>query len=151
MGPDDPRGQAMTNQSVTIELPELVLRQLARTAESLHQPIELLIAQSVLSNLPPSIETAPLELQSELLVMQGLDDDALRKIAQSVVDPILFQRHEELLAGNEAGQLTVAEQQELVELRRGADQLMLRKAHAWKMLRWRGQRIPSLAELPLPQ
>jgi predicted transcriptional regulator len=52
----------MTSQSVTIELPELVLHQLARMAEALHQPIELLIAQSVLSNLPPSIEAAPLEL-----------------------------------------------------------------------------------------
>jgi hypothetical protein len=141
----------MTSQSVTIELPELVLHQLARMAEALHQPIELLIAQSVLSNLPPSIEAAPLELQSEWLAMQGLDDGALRQIAQSVVDPVLSQRPEELLMGNEEGRLTVAEQEELVALRRGADRLMLCKAYAWKVLRWRGLRIPSLEELPLPQ
>jgi hypothetical protein len=134
----------MTSQSVTIELPELVLHQLARMAEALHQPIELLIAQSMLSNLPPSIEAAPLELQSEWLAMQGLDDGALRQIAQSVVDPVLSQRHEELLMGNEEGRLTVTEQEELVALRRGADRLMLRKAYAWKMLRWRGQRIHSI-------
>lgn len=48
----------MTTERVTIELPEPVFRQLARIAKS-QQPVEVLAAQSVVSNLPPSVENAP--------------------------------------------------------------------------------------------
>lgn len=141
----------MTTQSITIELPEPVFHQLARIAALLQQPIEAVIAQSVLSNLPPSIEAAPLELQPELLAMQGFGHEELRRIAQSQVAPDQVQRHTELLEGNAAGRLTLTEQKELVGLRRDIDRLMLRKAYAWKILRWRGERIPTLDELPVPQ
>jgi hypothetical protein len=43
---------------VTIELPEPVFRQLARIAEATQQSVEALAAQSVVSNLPPSVENA---------------------------------------------------------------------------------------------
>jgi hypothetical protein len=40
--------------------------------------------------------------------------------------------------------LSGEERQELTGFREAADQLMLRKAYAWSLLRWRGQRVPSL-------
>jgi hypothetical protein len=43
------------------------------------------------------------------------------------------------------------EQDELAALRLAADRLMLRKAYAWSVLRWRGQPVPTLDELPLEQ
>ena len=43
----------MTTQRTTIELPEDIFRQSVRIAEATHQPIEALVAQSVISNLPP--------------------------------------------------------------------------------------------------
>jgi hypothetical protein len=43
--------------------------------------------------------------------------------------------------------LTPEEQQELMLLRQAADQLMLQKAYAWAVLRWRGYRVPVLKEL----
>jgi hypothetical protein len=55
----------------------------------------------------------------------------------------------ELLRKNEEGELSAAERQELTRLLEAADQLMLRKAYAWSLLRWRGQRVPSLEELRL--
>jgi hypothetical protein len=54
-----------------------------------------------------------------------------------------------LLQKNEDGLLMPEERQELAMLRESADQLMLRKAYAWSLLRWRGQRVPSLEELRL--
>jgi predicted transcriptional regulator len=48
----------MTMQRVTIELPEPVFRQLARIAEATQQSVEVLAAQSVVSNLPPSVDNA---------------------------------------------------------------------------------------------
>jgi hypothetical protein len=139
----------MTTQQVTIELPELILQRLTQLAEATHQSVEALISQSVLSNLPPSTEVAPPELQPEFLRMQTLSVESLRPIAQSQVDPLQFERHTELLQKNEAGLLTSEEREELTSLRVTAEQLMLRKAYAWSLLRWRGQRIPSLEELRL--
>jgi hypothetical protein len=139
----------MTTQQVTIELPELILQRLTQLAEATHQSVEVLISQSVLSNLPPSTEIAPPELQPEFLRMQTLSVESLRPIAQAQVDPIQFELHTELLQKNEAGNLTPEEREELTNLRVTAEQLMMRKAHAWSLLRWRGQRIPSLEELLL--
>lgn len=140
----------MATQRVTIELPEPVFRQLARIAEATHQPVEALVAQSVISNLPPSADNASPELQLELLRMQTLHTEELRAIAQAQVEPDQHERQVELLAKNEASLLTQAERQELSDLRQASDRLMLCKAYAWSLLRWRGQRVPPLEELPIP-
>jgi len=140
----------MTTQQVTIELPEPIFRQLVRIAEATHQPLETIVAQSVINNLPPSADNAPVELQSELLRMQSFSTDELLGVAQSQVEPEQHHRHTELLARNEEGLLTLEERQELAALRQASDLLMLRKAYAWSLLRWRGQRIPALREIPVP-
>lgn len=141
----------MTTQRITIDLPEAVYRALVRMAEVTAQPVELLVAQSVMSNLPPSIDHAAPELQTELLRMQTLSNDEVLAIAQTQIESSQAERHRKLLTKNEARLLTPEERQELSVLRQAADHLMLRKAYAWSLLRWRGQRIPTLEELPLPQ
>jgi hypothetical protein len=65
------------------------------------------------------------------------------------VEPMQYERHVALLQKNEDGLLMPEQRQELAMLRESADQLMLRKAYAWSLLRWRGQRVPSLEELRL--
>lgn len=141
---------AMSTQQITIEQPETVIRQLMRIAAATQQSIETLVAQSVLNNLPPSTENAPPELQGELLLMQTLGTEELLAIAQAQAEPAQSHRHAELLHRNEEGQLSSAEQQELTYLRQTADKLMLRKAYAWALLRWRGQKLPKLTDLPTP-
>lgn len=138
-------------QHVEIELPESVYRQLAQIAEETAQPIATLAAQSVISNLPPSAEDASPELRAELLTPQTLATEDLLRVAQSEVSPADHGRQVELLEKHEDGQLTESERQELSTLRQAADRLMLRKAYAWSILRWRGQSVPSLQELPIPQ
>jgi hypothetical protein len=140
----------MTSTQITISLPENVLRQLTRVSTATHQSIESLITQSVLSNLPPSTDNAPPELQSELLEMQTLSTIDLQTIAQSQIDPLQYERHIELLHQNAENQIAAAERQELSNLRQAADWLMIRKAYAWSILRWRGARIPALEELSVP-
>ncbi|MBF2078914.1 MAG: hypothetical protein IGR76_10450 [Synechococcales cyanobacterium T60_A2020_003] len=131
------------SQPITIELPDPVLRQLMRIAEVTHQSLEALITQSVLNNLPPSPDNAPPEYQSALLALQTLSTEQLQAIAQAEVDSQQFARHELLLAQNAANQLSPAEREELTHLRHSADQLMLQKAYAWSILRWRGQKLNS--------
>ncbi len=137
----------MTTQRVTIELPEPVFRQLARIAEATQQSVEVLAAQSVVSNLPPSVENAPPEMQPELLKIQNVTTEELLAIAYAKVELSQHERHVELLEKNQEGSLTPEERQELTDLRVAADLLMLRKAYAWSVLRWRGHRIPPLKEL----
>ena len=141
----------MTTQRVTIELPENIFRQLVRIAEATHQPIEALVAQSVISNLPPSVDRATPELQPEFLRMQTLNTEELTTIEQSQIDPTQHDRQIALLEKNSEATLTPEERQELSTLRQTSDHLMLCKAYAWSLLRWRGQAISVLEELPLPQ
>jgi predicted transcriptional regulator len=138
------------NDQVTISLPEPILRQLLHIAQATDRSIESLITQSVLSNLPPSVENAPIEWQAELLAMQSLTINELQSIVQSQIDPAQFSDHTKLLHQNEENQLTPAERAELSNFRQAADQLMLRKAYACAVLRWRGHRIIAIEELPIP-
>ena len=78
---------------------------------------------------------------------------ANRRLASSrivLLVPLQYERHIELLRQNGENQITAAEREELSDLRQAADWLMLRKAYAWSILRWRGARIPALEELSVP-
>ena len=123
---------------------------MARIAELTHQTIESLTVQSIKSNLPPTVENAPLEMQASLQATQTLSIDELLKIAHSQVPAVQQQRHLALLERNqETESMSPEDRQELRKLGQAADQLMLKKAYAWAILRWRGYRIPALDELPL--
>jgi hypothetical protein len=138
----------MNNHSITIELPEHIFQQLTQIAETIKRPLAEIVAQSVVSNLPPKIDRAVPELQPELLRMQNLSDPELLSIAQSVVSPEQQHHHEQLLAKNASSALSDSEQQELAKLRSTLDQLTVYKAYAWALLRWRGHRLPALSEIP---
>ncbi|KAF3885695.1 MULTISPECIES: hypothetical protein [Nostocales] len=138
----------MATQKVTVELPQAIFQQLARIASATQQPLEVLAAQSIASNLPPTPDNAPVEIQAELLQMQTWDSQELLVLAQSQTDLEQQQRHIELLEKNQNGEITPSERQELSQLRIAADRLMLQKAYAWSVLRWRGHRVPALNELP---
>jgi hypothetical protein len=140
----------MTTQPITIELPEQVVRQLTQIAEATQQSVESLITQSVVGNLPPSAEHTVSENQRALLRLQTLNVEELLAIAQAQVEPRQHKRYEQLLLQNQGDRLTPEEQQELILLRQAADQMMLQKAYAWSVLRWRGDRVPALKELVAP-
>jgi predicted transcriptional regulator len=139
----------MATQRVTVELSDPVFQQLVRIAEATSQPLEVLAAQSITSNLPPCPDNAPPEMQAELLQMQTLSIDELLEIAQAQIESEQQARHTALLEKNQTDEISPEERQELSELRSSVDLLMLRKAYAWAVLRWRGHRIPSLNELPV--
>ena len=139
----------MVTQRLTIELPEPVFQLLVHMAALTEQSPEQLAAQSISGNLPPSVENTPPEIQAELLAMHKLPVDELLQIASSQVSPHQQERHLALLEKNQAASITPEERQELSALRVAADRLMVRKAYAWAILRWRGHPIPALHELPV--
>jgi hypothetical protein len=86
-------------------------------------------------------------LTQELVELEDLDNDNLRQV---LLETVAIEQQEELdtlLHKNQAGELTQAEQEKLAHLQQAADRIMLRKARAAVLLRFRGQRIPSLTEL----
>lgn len=137
----------MVTRRVTVELPEPIFQELARIAELTNQSLEAIAAQSIISNLPPSADNAPAQIQGSLLEMQKLPIDELLKIAHAQVPLVQQQRHISLLEKNQSASITLQERQELDNLRSAADQLMVQKAYAWAVLHWRGHRVPKLAEL----
>lgn len=139
----------MTVQPVTLELPDPIYRYLRQIAAATQRPLEELAAQSIAGNLPPPVSSLPVEMRHELLGLQAASLKKLKQVALSQMSPAQQARHLALLEKNSAGALSPVEQEELATVRLAADQLMIRKAYAWSVLRWRGQPMPELDELPL--
>lgn len=139
----------MSTQKITIELPASLLQQLRRVAEVTHQSLDIVITQSLSGNLPPSVDHVEVEQQAELLAMQTFTVDQLQAIAHATIPIDQQHRHEFLLEKNQQSALAEDERQELTQLRAKVDQLMLKKAYAWAVLKWRGERILPLEEVVL--
>ncbi len=137
------------SQVLTVNISDEAYTHLQTIAQTTRQPMERLVQQSIEGNLPPSVAIAPPEAQPFLVEMQTYPIELLRTIAGQQVRPEQQQRHILLLEKNSQELLTPAEAAELAELRQNADRLMLQKAYAWALLRWRGQALPTLSELPI--
>jgi hypothetical protein len=79
--------------------------------------------------------------------LETLPSAALHEQMRAVLRPENVTRYETLQTIRTARLLTEAEQQEWETLRWEADSLMFRKAYAAVLLKWRGERVPTLAEL----
>jgi hypothetical protein len=137
----------MSTQDVTLPLPETLYLRFKQTALATQQSLTDVLLHAVQVGSPPSWEDAPAAFQADLAVLDRLDDHALWRIARSYRTEAYIARLQELLEKNANDQLTEAERAELTQLRTEADQLMLRKAHAAALLRWRGHTIPPADKL----
>jgi hypothetical protein len=115
---------------------------LKQVARATHQSFDDFLIQVIAMGSPPSWETAPSQFQADLAPLDRLNDEALWQIARSHKTEADMERHQELLDKHAEGSLTEPEQRELVQLRTEAERLMLRKAHAAAILRWRGHKLP---------
>jgi hypothetical protein len=79
--------------------------------------------------------------------LETLPSAALHEQMRAVLRPENVARYETLQAIRAERRLTEEEQQEWESLRLEADGLMFRKAYAAVLLKWRGERILTLAEL----
>lgn len=134
------------SQTITLTLPDRLYEPLVRTSHAVARPIEDVLLNALQSTLP-SLEGLPEPLVEELSALELLDNAALRRVLLETV-PVTQQRElEALLQRNQAQALSPSERQRLTELQQIADRVMLRKARAAVLLRFRGQRLPTLMEL----
>ncbi|MBD2384439.1 hypothetical protein [Cylindrospermum sp. FACHB-282] len=99
------------------------------------------------TNAPPAVDYAPLELQGELIAMQELNIEDLLTIAQSQVPESQQELHLQLLEKNQNNLLSESDRLLLKSLRVSADYLMLKKAYAYALLKWKGYSIPDFEQL----
>ena len=137
----------MSVQTLTIQMSQSLYQRLERVSKLTRRPLEKVVAQTLESNIPPLPDTLPPVMRDALVALEALSDEALWQVARSVVSPEQQEQHHLLLEKNKAGTLTEAEHESLTRLREDADLLMLRKAYAYVLLKWRGYRLPTLTEL----
>jgi hypothetical protein len=116
-----------------LQLPEEIYTQLKLASEAMQQPVEAITMQSVKVGLPPLIDDLPPEKQ-------------LWQVARSVFPETKQRQLSNLLRKNRAGTLTEKEERKLDTLHSEANLLMLRKAHAYALLKWRGYHVPKPVE-----
>ena len=134
------------SQTVTLELPEAVFLPAQRMAEATQRPLAEVLVDALKASLP-SLEGLPPALTAELVALERLDDDALWQVMLSQVPAGQQQRLNRLLRKKKSKKLLEAEQATLDSLQNESDRLMLRKARAAVLLRFRGKRLPTLIEL----
>ena len=133
-------------QTITLTLPDNILQPAQRVAQATQQSVEELLVTALQAALP-TLEGLPPDVVQHLVALESLDDQALWRVMLETVP--LDQQHQlhDLLLRNQAGTLTDVEREQLAILQQQADLVMLRKARAAVLLRFRGKRVPTLAEL----
>lgn len=137
----------MRSQTLTLELPEIVYEQLSQMAQASQQSLDTVAIQSVRVGLPPNLNNFPEDLQSDLWALNTLADSTLWEIARSELDEDKTVLYEDLLIRNQNASLNKEEKETLIILRKEADMLMFRRSYAYALLKWRGNRVPTLADL----
>jgi len=134
-------------QTVTLQLPENLYTRLQQAAKATRRSFDEVLLHSLQVGSPPAWDDAPEEFQADLAVLDRLDDETLWGIARSFQTEESMARYQELLDKNANQNLSTDERQELSQLRYEADRLMLQKAQAVALLRWRGHSVPPAEQL----
>ncbi|MCL4709549.1 hypothetical protein KJ068_30740 [bacterium] len=133
-------------QTVTLELPESVYKPAQRSAEATRRRLSEVLVHALRALLPP-LEGLPPALTAELAALEKLNDGALWRVMLDQVPAEQQRKLQRLLQKSKRAKLTEAERAALAALQHDADRVMLRKARAAVLLRFRGKRLPTLAEM----
>ncbi len=127
--------------TITIHLPDNLYRRLERLASLTSQPLERLIIKTLTSSLPQLPDDLTPALRDALLALESLSDDALQQVAQATMPNTQYEQLATLREMQRERPLTTDEQADLDRLLQDADILVLKKAYAAVLLKWRG--LPS--------
>lgn len=137
----------MTTETVTIQVPEILYRRLERLAALTHRPVESLVVQTLSSSIPPLPDDLPAPTRDALTALEDLSDDELWQLVRGTFPETEYKQLAALREQRRAGTITPEAQATLERLSQEADLLTLRKAYAAVLLKWRGHRLPALADL----
>jgi hypothetical protein len=133
----------MNSTSITLRLPDTLLRQAQQATNVLHRPIEEILTATLAAALP-NVDDTPIEMQNELTRMTWLGDNELWEIARSTLPSAQQEQLRALTETQMLRPLTKDEQAMQENLRREYGRVTLRKSRAFALLSLRGGR-PLLA------
>ena len=137
----------MSEQTIAIQVPQLLYQRLQRLSQLTHRPLESLILQTLDANLPTLPENLPEAVRQDLVDLESLDDEDLWKVANNMIGQEHQAQYNLLLEKDRLGTITKAEQEAMEALYQAANRHVLRKGYAYVLLKWRGYHLPTLAEL----
>ncbi|MCP4106920.1 MAG: hypothetical protein GY749_15495 [Desulfobacteraceae bacterium] len=115
-------------------------------AHATQKPVETVLLTALNASLP-SLDGLSPDLAGELTELEAFGTERLRRVLLETVPSDQQEKIDSLLYRNQAGIMTQAEQKQLALLQQAADRVMFRKARAAVLLRFRGERLSTLAEL----
>jgi hypothetical protein len=131
---------------VSLPIPDELYEPLQRVARAARQPLETVLLKALQTSLPP-LDGLPPDLNEELTRLENLNDQELQHVLLGTVPLEQQQELNTLLNKNQAEGLSLDEKSRLGDLTQTTDRIMLKKARASVLLRFRGQRLPTLEEL----
>jgi hypothetical protein len=131
----------MTERKVTVTLPESLYIRAKETADAASLSIEKVLEQSIWRALPGLEEELPKQLRNDLVRLSLLTDEELWSTANTEMASAAQNRLEELVDRQKLTELTESEQIELDQLITQAQNIMLKKAEAYRLLSFRGYRV----------
>lgn len=134
------------SQTITLTLPDGFFQPIQRMAQATNMPVEQIVLHALQASLP-SLEGLPDDIVENLTALEMLDDQSLWEVMREGVPTQLQKELSTLLEQQQTTALTVSDSEHLATLQKQADLVMLRKARAAVLLRFRGKRIPTLTEL----
>ena len=137
----------MTTDTVAIQVPQSLYHRLERIADLTQRPLESLVVQALSSSIPLLPDDLPPAMRDALVALERLSDDELQQVANATFPAEQAEHYAALREKRRASTITAPEQATLDHLAQAADLLTLRKAYAAVLLKWRGHRLPTLAEL----
>jgi predicted ArsR family transcriptional regulator len=138
----------MTVQSVTIELPQSVYKQIEQAAQKRKRPLDQLLVEAVTA-VAPVLDTAPIALHSALAQMAYLNDAALWQAARTSMPPEQRTRLEELHDKAQREGLTPEEEAEEEALLKLYRETLLVRAQAAVLLSQRQYDVSDPSQFQL--
>ncbi|MCB0033465.1 MAG: hypothetical protein KDE51_05590 [Anaerolineales bacterium] len=136
----------MSQQAITVHLPEHLYRRVYKRAQDLNHSLEDELA-AVIEGLVNEDEWGhiPLDISEEVKQLSFLDNDHLWRTAQMEVSAERSDRMQELTEKQGSEGLTESEREEATQLQQLAHRIMLLRAEAAVLLKERGEDISPLS------
>ncbi len=134
-------------QTITLQLPDNVYYHAKRAAEATQKAIEEVLITHLSTGTPPLVDEMTSPFKGELRELETMSDDELVELTEKELSIAQQKKYARLLCQNSQGTITPKGEQELEALQTEADRLMLMRAYAYNLLKWRGHSIPSQKEL----
>jgi len=133
----------MSGRTITVTLPEVLYERVKITAEASARSVEEVCTQSIALSLPELEDDLPPEVRAELAALPLLSDAELKHVAHGRMREEYQTRLEMLAEVQKQRTLTASEETQLAQLLTEDQNLMLRKAEAYRLLARRGHAVFS--------